>query len=239
VAVVLTFAFAAAVGFINGLIVVRTGVHSFIVTLAMQLILRGATIAMTRQITGQVLVNLPSNASSNPALQVFDTTLFTIGNAQFNMELVWWIVVVVVCSVILLRTPFGNRVFATGGSAEGARYLGVPVQRVKVTLFMATAVSAALYACIVTSHIGSASVTAGVNMEFQAIICAVIGGALLSGGYGSVVGSALGALILGMINIGIFYAGIDTDWYSAVLGLLLLLAVVVNTGVLLRASRSR
>jgi simple sugar transport system permease protein len=239
VAVVLTLAFAAVVGFINGLIVVRTGMHSFIVTLAMQLVLRGATIAMTRQITGQVRVALSSNALSNPALQVFGFTLFTIGNARFGIELVWWIVVVVVCLAVLLRTPFGNHVFAAGGSAEGAHYVGVPVQRVKVTLFMATAVCAAIYACIVTSEVGSANVDNGVNMEFNAIICAVIGGTLLSGGYGSVIGSALGALILGIINFGIFYAGIDTDWFSAVLGLLLLLAAVVNAGVLRRASRSR
>ncbi|HYM84233.1 MAG TPA: ABC transporter permease, partial [Candidatus Dormibacteraeota bacterium] len=95
------------------------------------------------------------------------------------------------------------------------------------------------WAMIVLSQVGSANVINGTNKEFEAIITAVVGGTLLTGGYGSVIGSALGALILGATNLGIFYAGINTDWYNVVLGALLLIAVLVNTVVLRRASGAR
>lgn len=239
VAVALTFAFALAIGALNGWIVIRTGLPSFIVTLGTQLILRGSTIALTRTITSQTIVNIPPNDQSDPALQLFSTNLLTVTGARFNIELLWWIGVVGVATWVLLRTRFGNWIFAVGGSAQAARYVGVPVSRVKISLFMATAASAALYACIVVPQVGSANVLNGTNKEFEAIITAVVGGTLLTGGWGSVIGSALGAFILGATNLGIFYAGINTDWYNAVLGMLLLLAVLVNTFVLRRASGTR
>ena len=239
IAIPATFAFALAIGFVNGWLVIRTGLPSFIVTLATQLILRGATIALTRQITNLTIVNLPEAAKSDPAFVPFATTLFKIDTGTFKVELVWWIVVVAIASWVLMRTRFGNWIYAVGGSAQAARYVGVPVNRVKILLFMGTAASAALYACVVVPSVGSANVRDGTNREFEAIITAVVGGTLLTGGYGSAIGSALGAFILGVTNLGIFYAGINTDWYSAVLGLLLLLAVLVNTYVLRRASGVR
>ncbi len=239
VAIPLTFAFALAIGAVNGWLVVKTRLPSFIVTLASQFVLRGTTIALTRAITQQTIVALPTGAASDPAFAPFATTLFRIDTGSFKMELVWWIIVVAVASWVLLRTRFGNWIFAVGGSPVAARYVGVPVNRVKIILFMATAASAALYACIVTPAVGSANVLVGTNLEFQAIITAVVGGTLLTGGYGSAIGSALGAFILGVTNLGIFYAGINTDWYLAVLGLLLFSASLVNQYVLRRASGTR
>jgi len=238
-AVVLTFAFALVLGAINGWLVVRTRLPSFLITLASMLVLRGVTIAMTREITNQTIVRLPPGAVDSPALRLFTAPLFTIDRAVFRVELLWWLGVVAVGSWILLRTRFGNWIFAVGGSAQAARYVGVPVSRVKIMLFMGTAAAAALYSCIVVPTVGSANVTDGLGKEFQAIITAVVGGTLLTGGYGSVVGSAFGAFILGATSLGILYAGINTDWYNAVLGLLLLLAVLVNTYVLRRASGTR
>ncbi len=238
-AVVLTFVVALVLGATNGWLVIRTGLPSFIVTLATQLILRGLTIAMTRGLTGLTIVNVSPDNLQSPAMKLFSTNLFKIDTGSFNIELVWWLVVVAIASWVLLRTRFGNWIFAVGGSAQAARYVGVPVSRVKIMLFMATAASAALWALIVLGLNGSANVNNGTNKEFEAIITAVVGGALLTGGYGSVIGSALGAFILGATNLGIFYAGINTDWYNAVLGLLLLVAVLVNTIVLRRASGAR
>jgi simple sugar transport system permease protein len=163
----------------------------------------------------------------------------SLDRGVFRVELLWWLGVVAVGSVVLLRTRFGNWTFAVGGSGTAARYVGVPVARVKVILFMCTAAAAALYACIVVPTVGSANVTDGIGKEFQAIITAVVGGTLLTGGYGSVLGSAFGAFILGAPSLGIFYAGIKTDWYNVVLGGLLLVAVLVNTWVLRRASGAR
>jgi simple sugar transport system permease protein len=238
-AIILTFIFACGIGAVNGWLVIRTGLPSFIVTLASQLILRGGTIAITRAITSQTIVNLPDTAKNDPAFVPFASTLFKVETGTFKVELIWWVIVVAIASWVLLRTRFGNWIFAVGGSAQAARYVGVPVNRVKIILFMATAASAALYACIVVPSVGSANVRDGTNREFEAIITAVVGGTLLTGGYGSAIGSALGAFILGATNLGIFYAGINTDWYNAVLGLLLLLAVLVNTFVLRRASGVR
>jgi simple sugar transport system permease protein len=238
-AVVIMFAVVLGLGALNGWLVVRTGLPSFLVTLASQLILRGATIAMTRTITSQTIVNLPPDAQSDPVSQLFTGVLFTIDNAKFRMELLWWLGFVVIGSWLLLRTRFGNWIFAVGGSNQAARYVGVPVSRVKIMLFMGTALSAAVYGCILTFSVGSANVRDGTGKEFEAIITAVVGGTLLTGGYGSVVGSAFGAFILGATNLGIFYAGINTDWYLAVLGALLLAAVLVNTYVLRRASGTR
>jgi simple sugar transport system permease protein len=236
VAVVLTFVVALVLGAANGWIVIRTGLPSFIVTLATQLILRGLTIAFTRGLTGLTIVNVSPDNLASPAMTIFSANLFRIDTGNFHVELIWWLVVVAIASWVLLRTRFGNWIFAVGGSAQAARYVGVPVDRVKILLFMATAASAALWSLIVLGLNGSANVNNGTNKEFEAIITAVVGGALLTGGYGSVIGSALGAFILGATNLGIFYAGINTDWYNAVLGLLLLVAVLVNTFVLRRAS---
>ncbi len=238
-AVVLTFLLALVLGAINGWLVVRTGLPSFLITLASMLVLRGVSIAMTREITSQTIVRLPPGATDSLALRMFTEPLFTIDRAVFRVELLWWLGVVAVGSWVLLRTRFGNWTFAVGGSAQAARYVGVPVARVKITLFMATAAAAALYSCIVVPSVGSANVTDGIGKEFQAIITAVVGGTLLTGGYGSVIGSAFGAFILGATSLGILYAGIKTDWYQAVLGLLLLTAVLVNTYVLRRASGTR
>ena len=239
IAIPATFAFALAIGFVNGWLVIRTGLPSFIVTLATQLILRGATIALTRQITNLTIVNLPEAAKSDPAFVPFATTLFKIDTGTFKVELVWWIVVVVLASWVLMRTRFGNWIYAVGGSAQAARYVGVPVNRVKILLFMGTAASAALYACVVVPSVGSANVRDGTNREFEAIITAVVGGTLLTGGYGSALGSAFGAFILGTTQLGINFVGINSDWYQVVLGTILLLAVLVNTYLLRRASGAR
>jgi simple sugar transport system permease protein len=115
----------------------------------------------------------------------------------------------------------------------------VPVNRVKVLLFMATASSAALFACIQVFSFGSADVLRGQNKEFEAIITAVVGGTLLTGGYGSALGSAFGAFILGTTQLGINFVGINSDWYQVVLGSILLLAVLANTYLLRRASGAR
>ncbi|MET0771785.1 MAG: ABC transporter permease [Candidatus Limnocylindrales bacterium] len=238
-AVVLTFALALSLGAVNGILVVRTRLPSFLITLASMLVLRGVSIAMTREITDQTIVRLPDGATDSLALRLFTEPLLTFDRGLFRAELLWWLAIVVVGTWVLLRTRFGNWIFAVGGSAQAARYVGVPVARVKIALFMCTAASAALYACVVVPTVGSANVTDGLGKEFQAIITAVVGGTLLTGGYGSVIGSAFGAFILGATSLGILYAGIKTDWYNAVLGLLLLIAVLVNTWVLRRASGAR
>jgi simple sugar transport system permease protein len=239
---IITFAFALAIGALNGYIVVRTGLPSFIVTLGSLYMLRGAGLAMTRLLSnGQTIVSgVGAAAEDDPLAKLFNSVLFTIGGAEFKVELLWWIGVVAVATWVLLRTRFGNWIFAVGGSKEASRNIGVPVNRVKILLFMATAASAALYACIQVLSVGNADVLRGTGKEFEAIITAVIGGTLLTGGYGSALGSAFGAFILGVTQLGIFFVpGFNSDWYAFVLGALLLIAAMVNNWILRRASGAR
>ena len=144
-----------------------------------------------------------------------------------------------VATWVLLRTSFGNWIFGVGGNVQAARNVGVPVSLVKTPLFMATARRAWLVAMIQVLDARSADVFAVKDREFYAIIAAVIGGTLLTGGYGSAIGAVLGALIYGMVRQGIVFAGIDADWVEAVLGAMLLIAVLFNRFIRNRAMEAR
>jgi simple sugar transport system permease protein len=232
-AVTASFAFALAVGFLNGWIVTRTRLPSFIVTLGTLFILRGVTIGVTRTLTGRTQVPGVHAATEGDLIK----EIFTFQIAGFDAVILWWLLLAAVATWVLMRTRFGNWIFGAGGSPVAARNVGVPVSRVKIILFMATAASAALLAVIQVLTFGSGDVLRGEQKEFEAIITAVIGGTLLTGGYGSAIGAVFGALTLGMTKQGLFFAGISSDWYLAFLGLLLLSAVLVNNWVRSRALR--
>jgi simple sugar transport system permease protein len=140
----------------------------------------------------------------------------------------WWLGLTAVATLLLAKTRFGNWIYGAGGDPAAAAKLGVPVARVKVLLFILTAMAASLVATIGVLVNGAADVQQGQLKEFQAITAAVIGGTLLTGGYGTVVGAAFGALIFGMVSQGIFFTGADADWFQAFLGAMLLSAVLVN-----------
>jgi simple sugar transport system permease protein len=149
--------------------------------------------------------------------------------------IVWWILFVVVGTWVLLKTKIGNWIFAVGGDAAAARAVGVPVKRVKIGLFMTVGFFAwfsGMHLLFTQSSVQSGE---GVGKEFIYIIAAVVGGCLLTGGYGSVVGSAIGALIFGMTQLGVVYAHWNADWFKAFLGVMLLLATIVNLVVKRRA----
>src|SRR5215212_9533782 len=192
VGVLLALAVALLVGFFNGYLVIKTGLPSFIVTLGMLFALRGLTIGFARLLTGRTQIGLSDAVSGNPL-----TSLFAGSIGDFSVTIVWWLLLAVLGTYVLQRTVFGNWIFGSGGDANAARNVGVPVSRVKITLFMCTAASAALLATIQVLDAGSADVLRGELVELQAIAAAVIGGVLLTGGYGSVVGALFGALIFG------------------------------------------
>jgi simple sugar transport system permease protein len=220
-AIALAFSVAICVGFLNGFIVVRTGLPSFVVTLATLFILRGATVAVTRDITDRTQIGgLPQDGA---LLWLFGGKI-----GDVPVAVVWWVLIAALATWVLLRTRFGNWVFATGGDREAARNLGVPVGLVLIVLYITTAVAAALVATIQVTDAGSADVLRGQFKEFEAIAAAVIGGTLLSGGYGSALGATFGALIFAIVSQGIFYTGINTDWFQVFLGSMLLGAVLVN-----------
>jgi simple sugar transport system permease protein len=239
---IITFAFALGIGWLNGYLVVKTGLPSFIVTLGSLYMLRGAGLAITRLVTnGLTIVSGVNTATAgNPLAGLFNGVLFSVEGGDFKIELLWWFLVVGIATWLLLRTRFGNWIFAVGGNKDASRSMGVPVNRVKILLFMATAFSAALYACIQVLEVGTADVLRGQQKEFEAIITAVIGGTLLTGGYGSALGSAFGAFLLGVTQLGVFFVpGFNSDWYAFVLGALLLVAAMLNNWILRRASGAR
>ncbi|HUQ59026.1 MAG TPA: ABC transporter permease [Lentzea sp.] len=229
--------FALAVGALNGWLVMRTGLPSFIVTLGSFLALQGLNLGVTRLVTGSVQVSgMRETAGYESAGFLFAST-FQIGGTSFYVSIIWWILFTVVASTVLMRTRFGNWIFAIGGAAQSSRAVGVPVMRSKILLFMTTAFAAWLVGSINILRYASVQANQGIGLEFQYIIAAVIGGCLLTGGFGSAVGAAIGALIFGMARQGIVYAGWNSDWFQLFLGVMLLAAVLVNNMLRRRAER--
>jgi len=216
--------FAALVGFLNGLVVVWTRLPSFIVTLGSFFILAGVTIGVTRLLTGLTTIG---KINTTPDFQTLQP-IFGGRIGPFSVSILFWLGIAAIGTWVLLRTRFGNWIFGTGGNAEAARNLGVPANAVKITMFVCTALAAWLVAAIDAVSLGNSDVLRGTGREFEAIIAAVIGGTLLTGGYGSAIGPLFGALIFGMVQQGIVFAGVDSDWYKAFLGAMLILAVLVN-----------
>jgi simple sugar transport system permease protein len=224
-----------AIGFFNGIMLVRTGLPSFVVTLGTFLILQGCNLGFTKLISGTVSTQSISDMQGFPSAHAVFASQLTIGGADLQVTILWWFGLVAVGSWILLRTRVGNWIFASGGGQDAARAVGVPVARTKIGLY----VGVSLGAWILGQHLLMLSDVIqsgqGVGNEFLYIIAAVIGGCLLTGGYGSAVGAAVGAFIFGMTNKGIVYAQWNPDWFKFFLGLMLLLATIVNLIVKRRA----
>jgi len=238
VAILLTFVFAAAVGFVNGYMVIRTGLPSFIVTLATFFILRGVNLGGTKAITDTVRVGgLRDAAGFDSAQRVLASNFWSPHN--FRISVIWWIAITALATWVLTRTRVGNWIFGVGGDKIAARNVGVPVNRVKIGLFMTTSMAAALVGIMIALRLGSVQAGQGIGEEFNYIIAAVAGGCLLTGGFGSAIGAAMGALIIGMTFIGIQFSGWNSDWRFLFLGVILLAAVLVNTFVRRRAEGAR
>ena len=231
-AILISMVLTTCLGAINGIIVVRTGLPSFIVTLATLFIIRGATQALTAEITNITFIPIDKTlVAADPIAWLFNWSYsLVIGDqhGEIMASMFWWVLLAAVGAYILSRTRFGNWIAGVGGSASAARNLGVPVARVKIVLFMGTAFSASVLATVQSMTFFSADVLRGRGIELDAITTSVIGGTLLTGGYGSVVGTAIGALALGMARIGIVFSDINADWYLVAIGTLLLVAVVLN-----------
>lgn len=253
IAILLTFAICIAIGALNGLICIRTGLPSFIVTLAFLFILRGFTIFLPQTIERKTIIGGIREAAEGDWLgmlfggkilggffqwmgDVGIIETFSRGNRAGQavvdgvpMLIIWAIALVIFGHILLTKTKFGNWIYASGGDAEAARNSGVPVNKVKILMFMFTAFCATVFATCQVMEFGSAGADRGLLKEFEAIIAVVIGGALLTGGYGSVIGAALGALIFGVVQQGLFFAGVESSLFRVFLGVILLGAVILNT----------
>lgn len=235
-AMVISLAFAVLIGLFNGFMVLKTRLPSFIVTLGTLFMILGANVGLTRLITDTVIV---SGVGSVPGFDFAFNIFASNPIGQFRITVVWWIVITALATWVLLRTRFGNWIFGVGGDAHAARSVGVPVAFTKVALFVYVSVSAWLVGMMNTLRLASASVSTGIGQEFEFIIAAVIGGCLLTGGYGSAIGAAIGALIFGMVRQGIVLAGWDSDWFFLFLGVMLLIAALINQIVRKKAEEAR
>lgn len=216
--------FALLVGLFNGIVVQKTKLPSFIITLATMFMLWGLNYAVTTNLTNQVTVGgLSSYSGYDSAKAIFGSS-----SGGFQISLVWWIALTVVGYLILNRSQVGNWIMAVGGNPVGALAVGVPVAKVRIGLFMGTAVASWLVGQLTVVRYASATVTAGIGFEFYFIIVAVLGGCLLTGGAGSIIGASIGALIFGMVQQGMPLAGLPSEFFKFFLGAILLIAVLIN-----------
>ncbi|HEY7283740.1 MAG TPA: ABC transporter permease [Actinomycetota bacterium] len=235
-ALIVSLVLSLLIGAFNGTVVLATKLPSFIVTLGTLFVFRGLTIAITRLKTSRTqLGGLDQISGFSIARKLFGSNL-TLFGSQFSVAILWWLVLTIIATWILLRTRAGNWIFGTGGAVDAARNVGVPTRRVKVALFMTTAFAAWLVAVIEAVQFTGADVLRGENQEFQAIIAAVVGGCLLTGGYGSAIGASLGALIFALVQQGIVVTGVDADWFQVFIGGILLGAVMFNNFIRRRAA---
>ena len=220
---------ALGIGALNGYLVTRTGIASFLITLAAFLMLQGLNLAVTKLITGQVATPRISDMQGFDSAEMVFAGAVTIFGVNVRVTVFWWIFFVILASILLFKTKFGSWIFAVGGNQESARAVGVPVRRVKITLFMFVGFAAWFVGMHTLFAFDSIQAGNGVGNEFLYIIAAVIGGCALTGGRGTAIGTAIGALIFGMTNQGIVYAGWNPDWFKFFLGAMLLFAVLVNS----------
>mgnify|MGYP002719264543 CR=1 FL=1 len=213
---------ALAIGALNGFLVVRTKIDSFLITLAAFLMLQGLNLAITKLVTGQVATPTISDMEGFGSARVIFAGTIHIGSLSIRATVTSW---------VLYKTRWGNWIFAVGGDDEAARAVGVPVRRVKVALFMLVGFAAWFVGMHTLFAFDSIQAGQGIGNEFLYIIAAVIGGCSMTGGRGTAVGTAIGALIFGMTNQGIVYAGWNPDWFKFFLGAMLLFAVLTNTSV--------
>jgi simple sugar transport system permease protein len=234
-AVVVALGAACVVGTVNGLLVVKTNLPSFIITLAMLFIVRGSAQGGLRMLMGASTIDGVRDAAARDPLAV----LFSSSVGPFSISVVWWILVTVLAAWVLDKMAFGNWIFATGGNQAAAVRTGIPVNRVKILLYIAVAVSTTLVAALDIFAINQANANAAVGREFEVVTAAVIGGAALTGGYGSPIGSFFGALLFGMVDQGFFFTPLPDVWFMTFLGLMLLLAVFINNYARVQAMKPR
>jgi simple sugar transport system permease protein len=237
--VAFSLVFSLGIGALNGYLLIRTKLHSFLVTLGSFLMLQGLNIAITKLITGNVAT---ADISAMPGFKlgvaIFASTL-NIGGVQVSIAIVYWLIFVAIATWVLLRTKVGNWIFAVGGQGDSSRAVGVPVKRVKVGLFMLVGFGCWFLAMHLLFAYDTVQSGAGIGSELLYIAAAVVGGCLLTGGYGSAVGSALGAFIFGMTTEGVIYADWDPDWFQFFVGAMLVVATVANTWIRARATRGK
>jgi simple sugar transport system permease protein len=237
VGVIVALLVSLGIGFLNGWMVVKTGLPSFLVTLGSFLILQGVNLAVTKLVTGNVATDDISNMDGFDQAKKIFATSFDIGGVNVKITIFYWLVFAAIATWVLLRTKYGNWIFAVGGNKDSARAVGVPVAFTKISLFMLVGFGAWFVGMHQLFTFNTVQSGEGVGQELIYISAAVIGGCLLTGGAGSAIGPVFGAFMFGMVQQGIVYAGWNPDWFKAFLGVMLLGAVLINLWVQRTATR--
>jgi simple sugar transport system permease protein len=247
-AFLITLAMTLTLGWIIGTVVVRSGLSSFIVTLGFLFFLRGVTEVTFRLINKSTQISgLPDYKETSWVAEAFggevfgwfyDVWFMLGGNINrrgeqwvegFDARFMWWLIIAGFAYFILSRTQIGNWIYATGDNKEAARANGVPVNRVKIGLFMFTAFCATMFAACQVFDTNTSDAAKGNLMELFAIAIAVVGGTLMTGGFGSVIGVVFGAITVGLVANAVFFIpAIDGAWFRVFLGGILLAAVFAN-----------
>lgn len=210
------------VGTVNGVLAVRTTVPTLIITLATLVAMQGIVLAGSKLLTGSASVPL---TAPDWAKTLFGHLLF---GGSHQVIIIWWVIFAAVFWFIMHKTKYGNWIFAMGGDKDSARNAGIPVDRLTVLLYILTATSASFVGMCHATLFNSAQVSGGMNDIFNIIVSVVVGGVLLTGGYGSVAGVFVGTLTFAIVNKGIDFTAIDRNWSNLIIGLMLLFAVALN-----------
>jgi simple sugar transport system permease protein len=226
VGLLLALLVAGIMGLINGLILVRTGIPSFLITLGTQFMYTGVLWFYSRSQMLQITEDLPAFAILNGRITWLSAWL---PGANFRTAFLWLVLLVIIMQVVLVRTRFGNHVFATGGNKAAAAAQGVPVHRVKLACFVISGMCAGLAGVMLFAQFKTVRIATGAGQELQAIAAAVVGGTLLSGGSGSIVGALIGVLLISMLRTGVVLTDIiSADNFTAVVGVTIVGAAILN-----------
>ena len=203
------------IGMVNGLLTTRVGIPSFLVTLAMMGIAKGTAMWI----------------SATAAVPILNKTYYSIfGSGNFGPVpglLIWALIAAVIGHIALRKTTFGRKVLATGGSETAARFTGIKTHNIKMQVLVISSITAALAGMLYAGRLRSGRFQLGEGDELSVIAAAVLGGTSLFGGFGSVVGSIMGALMIGLINNGLILMGLEFSQQLIARGIIIILAVTV------------
>lgn len=209
------------VGLINGLLTVKTSVPSLIITLATLVAMQGLVLSGSVLLTGAASVPL--------AAPEWTKTLFgTLIAGNYQIIILWWIGFAAVLWFVIHKSPLGNWLFAMGGDKESARNAGIPTDKMTIGLFVLSSTSASFVGMCGAILFNSAQVSGGMNYIFNAVVSVVVGGVLLTGGFGSVLGIFIGTLTFAVVSQGIYFTQLDRNWSALIIGVMLLVAVLMN-----------
>ena len=214
-------ALGVLVGLVNGLLAVRTTVPTLIITLGTLVGMQGVVLSAAVLLTGNASVALTSP----------DWAKFAFGHliaGSYQVIIVWWLILTILFAFVVHYTRYGNWIFAMGGDKISARNAGIPTRGLTIVLFVLSASCAAFVGMCQAIQFNSAQVSGGMGYIFNTIVSIVVGGVLLTGGFGSVSGIFFGALTFAIVSQGIYFTNIDRNWSNLIIGVMLLIAVAMN-----------